>query len=129
MKNIPPREKFLEYFIKVRNIISFVIILNEGDVFRLSIPILDLRRSFEEIKPEVFKRLEKIFDEQNFILGSEVKTFERHCERYLELPEGAAVGCASGTDALLLALMAADVHDRDDGDTAVRSYNYWRWKF
>ena len=80
----------------------------------MSIPILDLRRSFEEIKPEVFKRLEKIFDEQNFILGSEVKTFERHCERYLELPEGAAVGCASGTDALLLALMAADVHEGDE---------------
>ena len=80
----------------------------------MTVPILDLRRSFKEIKPEVFEALERIFENQSFILGSEVSNFERHCEKYLELPEGSAAGCASGTDALLLALMAADVHEGDE---------------
>ena len=80
----------------------------------MTVPILDLRRSFKEIKSEVFEALERIFENQNFILGSEVSNFERHCEKYLELEEGSATGCASGTDALLLALMAADVHEGDE---------------
>lgn len=80
----------------------------------MSVPILDLSRSFNEIKPEVFDELEKIFASQSFILGSYVKNFETHCEKYLEIPEGSAVGCASGTDALLLALMACDIKEGDE---------------
>ena len=80
----------------------------------MTVPILDLTRSFKEIKPEVFSALERIFDAQNFILGSEVETFEKHCAKYLEIPEGSCVGCASGTDALLLALMSCDIHEGDE---------------
>ena len=80
----------------------------------MTVPILDLTRSFNEIKPEVFKALERIFDAQSFILGPDVKNFEAHCEKYLELPEGSAVGCASGTDSLLLALMACDIKPDDE---------------
>ena len=80
----------------------------------MAVPILDLARSFGEIKPEVFATLEKIFDAQSFILGSYVKDFETHCEKYLELPEGSAIACASGTDALLLALMACDIKPGDE---------------
>ena len=80
----------------------------------MTVPILDLTRSFKEIKPEVFEALEKIFDAQSFILGPDVKAFETHCEKYLELPEGSAVSCASGTDALLLALMACDIKLGDE---------------
>ena len=80
----------------------------------MTVPILDLKRSFSEIKPEVFTALERIFSSQSFILGREVETFERHCETYLELPEGSCVGCASGTDALLLALMAIDLKPGDE---------------
>lgn len=90
-------------------------IINLGDEKnKLTIPILDLRRSFGNIKAEVFDSLERIFENQSFILGADVNNFERHCEKYLELPEGAAIGCASGTDALLLALMACDVHEGDE---------------
>ena len=78
------------------------------------LPILDLTRSFGEIKPEVFNALERIFNKQSFILGQEVSTFETHCEKYLELPEGSCVGCASGTDALLLALMSIDIKPGDE---------------
>ena len=80
----------------------------------MTVPILDLTRSFSEIKPEVFTALERIFNAQSFILGPDVKKFETHCEKYLELPEGSAVGCASGTDALLLALMACDIKPGDE---------------
>ena len=80
----------------------------------MAVPILDLRRSFESIRPEIESRLEKIFDAQSFILGSDVKDFETHCEKYLDVPEGSCVSCASGTDALLLALMASDIHEGDE---------------
>ena len=80
----------------------------------MTVPILDLSRSFGEIKPEVFAAMERIFDSQSFILGHEVKTFETHCDSYLDVPEGSCVGCASGTDALLLALMSCDVHAGDE---------------
>ena len=80
----------------------------------MTVPILDLSRSFGEIKPEVFSALERIFNAQSFILGQEVKTFEAHCDSYLGVPEGSCVGCASGTDALLLALMSCDVRAGDE---------------
>ena len=80
----------------------------------MTVPILDLKRSFREIKHEVCTALERIFSSQSFILGREVEMFERHCETYLERPHGSCVGCASGTDALLLALMAIDLKPGDE---------------
>ncbi len=80
----------------------------------MKIPILDLGRSFKEIRSEADEAVKRIFDSQSFILGSEVSNFEKHCENYLELPENSCVSCASGTDALLLALMAADVKSGDE---------------
>ncbi|MBQ9433613.1 MAG: DegT/DnrJ/EryC1/StrS family aminotransferase [Synergistaceae bacterium] len=80
----------------------------------MTVPILDLKRSFSEIKPEVFTALERVFSTQSFILGREVEMFEKHCETYLELPKGSCIGCASGTDALLLALMASDIQPGDE---------------
>ena len=80
----------------------------------MTVPILDLSRSFSDIKPEVFAALERIFDAQSFILGHEVKAFEKHCDSYLGVPEGSCVGCASGTDALLLALMSVDIKPGDE---------------
>ena len=80
----------------------------------MTVPILDLSRSFGDIKPEVFAAMERIFAAQSFILGQEVKTFEGHCDSYLGVPEGSCVGCASGTDALLLALMSVDIKPGDE---------------
>ena len=80
----------------------------------MTVPILDLSRSFGEIKPDVFAAMERIFDAQSFILGQEVKTFESHCDSYLDVPENSCVGCASGTDALLLALMSCDIKPGDE---------------
>lgn len=86
------------------------------------LPILDLSRAYAEIRDEVRTALERVFDAQAFILGREVRTFEEHVESYLEVPEGSAVGCASGTDALVLALMALDVGPGDEVVTSPYSF-------
>ena len=84
------------------------------------LPILDLKRSYAAIKEEIHEALSRVLDSQSFILGREVETFEGHVESYLE--KGVAVGCASGTDALILALMALDVGPGDEVITTPYSF-------
>jgi len=84
------------------------------------LPILDLKRSYADIKEEIQEALSRVLDSQSFILGQEVETFEEHVESYLE--KGVAVGCASGTDALILALMALDIKPGDEVVTTPYSF-------
>ncbi|MDR1732466.1 MAG: DegT/DnrJ/EryC1/StrS family aminotransferase [Synergistaceae bacterium] len=84
------------------------------------LPILDLKRQYANIREEVQDALKRVFESQAFILGAEVCTFEEHVERYLG--RGTAVGCASGTDALVLALMALDVGPGDEVITTPYSF-------
>ena len=84
------------------------------------LPILDLKRSYAAIKGEIQEALSRVLDSQSFILGQEVETFERHVESYLE--KGVAIGCASGTDALILALMALDLKPGDEVVTTPYSF-------
>ena len=78
------------------------------------LPILDLSRAFADVRDEADAAVKRILDAQSFILGREVRTFEEHVESYLEMPESSAIGCASGSDALLLALMSLDVGPGDE---------------
>lgn len=78
------------------------------------LPMLDLGRAFAGVREDVLSAIERVIGSQSFILGREVRAFEEDVESYLGLPEGGAVGCASGTDALLLALMALDVGPGDE---------------
>ncbi|MDR2180583.1 MAG: DegT/DnrJ/EryC1/StrS family aminotransferase [Synergistaceae bacterium] len=84
------------------------------------LPILDLKRSYAAIKDEIEGALFRVLESQSFILGREVRSFEEHVESYLE--KGWAAGCASGTDALLLALMALDVGPGDEVVTTPYSF-------
>jgi dTDP-4-amino-4,6-dideoxygalactose transaminase len=84
------------------------------------LPILDLKRSRAAVGDEIREALERVFESQTFILGAEVRAFEEDVESYLE--KGTAVGCASGTDALLLALMALDVGPGDEVVTTPYSF-------
>ncbi len=69
--------------------------------------ILDLTRQYETIKDDVHAAVERVLTSQHFIGGPEVDGFERESAHYLGVT--ASIGCASGTDALWLALQAADV--------------------
>ena len=71
------------------------------------VPMLDLKRQYQSIKDEVNAAVERVLTTQHFIGGPEVDGFERESAEYLGLR--ASVGCASGTDALWLALQACGV--------------------
>jgi dTDP-4-amino-4,6-dideoxygalactose transaminase len=71
----------------------------------------DLTRQIENMKPELMKALERVLDSGQFILGSEVLALEEEIGSYLEVKH--AIGVASGTDALWLALRALGVGPGD----------------
>ena len=69
--------------------------------------MLDLERQYAPIREELLAALAEVLDHRQFILGQPVAGFERAAAQYLGVAE--AIGCASGTDALWLALAAADI--------------------
>jgi len=71
--------------------------------------MLDLKRQYETIKDEISDAIEPVLSSQHFIGGPELAAFERESAEYLGV--GASVGCASGTDALWLALRACGVEE------------------
>ena len=71
------------------------------------IPLLDLHRQYQQIREEVLAAVERVCQSQQFVLGAEVEALEREVTAFTG--GSAAVGCASGTDALWLALVAAGV--------------------
>jgi dTDP-4-amino-4,6-dideoxygalactose transaminase len=81
---------------------------------------LDLRAQFASIHDEVMQAVSKVFESQHFILGPEVKLFEE--EVAAKLGAKFAVGCASGTDALILALLDAGIGEGDEVITVPFSF-------
>jgi dTDP-4-amino-4,6-dideoxygalactose transaminase len=81
---------------------------------------LDLRAQFATIREEVMQAVAQVFESQYFILGPEVKLLEEEVAAML----GAkfAVGCASGTDALILSLLAAGIGRGDEVITTPFSF-------
>jgi len=76
------------------------------------IPLVDLRAQHDELRPEIEAAIRDIMDRSSFIGGPYVEAFERDFAAYCEARH--AVGCASGTDALKLALMAVGVKPGDE---------------
>jgi dTDP-4-amino-4,6-dideoxygalactose transaminase len=73
----------------------------------MNVPLLDLTRQHATIAGEIADALRPVIEEQRFILGPGVERLERQVEQYLDVPH--AIGCASGTDAILLAVRAFGV--------------------
>ena len=73
--------------------------------------MLDFSRQYQQIRAEIVAAIEQVCDSQHFILGREVQQFETDCARFCDVAH--AVACASGTDALWLAMAAADVGPGD----------------
>lgn len=71
------------------------------------VPTLDLKRQYAEIGGEIRAAIERVCASQQFVLGPEVEALEQEVAEYVGANH--AVGCASGTDALWLALAAAGV--------------------
>jgi dTDP-4-amino-4,6-dideoxygalactose transaminase len=76
------------------------------------VPLLDLKPQFETIREEIDRVLRRVVDSQMFILGSEVAEFEKEIAAYVGTPH--AIGCASGTDALVLSLHALGLGPGDE---------------
>ncbi len=85
-----------------------------------AIPLLDLRRQFDPIRGEVMREVERVIESQRFILGEDVDRFEGHFAAYCGTAH--AIGCASGTDALELALLALDIGPGDEVLTVPYSF-------
>jgi dTDP-4-amino-4,6-dideoxygalactose transaminase len=75
------------------------------------VPLLDLKAQYKTIKKEIDEVLIKTAESQMFILGKEVETLEKNLASYLNVKH--AIGVSSGTDALLVALMAIDIKPGD----------------
>src|ERR1700704_4089887 len=78
----------------------------------MQVPLLDLKAQYRVIKAEVMAALEAVCDEQGFVLGPRVAAFEEATTQYIG--SRYAIGCASGSDALLLSLMAMGVKAGDE---------------
>jgi dTDP-4-amino-4,6-dideoxygalactose transaminase len=78
----------------------------------MMVPLLDLKAQYRAIKPEIDAAVQRVIDTQYFILGPEVSGLETEVAAYCDTSFG--VGVASGTDALLVALMALGIGPKDE---------------
>src|SRR5580698_11294236 len=79
---------------------------------RMTVPLLDLKRQYSPLAAEIAPILENICANQQFILGRYVMEFEKAAGLYCGCAH--TVGASSGTDALLLALMALGLGAGDE---------------
>lgn len=77
-----------------------------------AIPLLDLKAGYGPMREEIQAAIERVVESQNFILGPEVEAFEEEVAVYSQCRYG--IGVSSGTDALLVALMAIDLRPGDE---------------
>jgi len=86
----------------------------------MKIPLLDLKAHHAPLKAELFEVFASVFESQAFILGPEVKALEEAIAPYCQSDH--ALGVSSGTDALLLALMALGVGPGDEVITSTYTF-------
>jgi len=79
---------------------------------KMSVPLLDLKTQYALIKKDIVPVVNEVLDSQYFILGPKVEEFERNVAAYSKA--GWGVGVSSGTDAILVSLMALDIKPGDE---------------
>jgi dTDP-4-amino-4,6-dideoxygalactose transaminase len=77
----------------------------------MKVPLLDLRAQYRTIKQDIMQEIQAVAESQYFIMGPKVNQLEKEIAAYCTTAH--AVGVSSGTDALLIALMAADIGPGD----------------
>ena len=78
----------------------------------MNVPLLDLKLQYATIRDDVRAAIDRVFESQRFVLGDEGQALEREIAGYCRVNH--AVGCASGSDALLLALMSCGIGPGDE---------------
>src|SRR6185503_1112236 len=86
----------------------------------MNVPLLDLQAQYVALRDDLQQAVERVMSSQRFVLGDEVRGLETSIAGYCQTKH--AVGCASGSDALLLALMALDVKAGDEVITTPFSF-------
>ena len=79
---------------------------------KISVPLLDLQAQYRTMDTEIMETIRRVCDSQRFILGPSVDELEREIAAYSQAKFG--IGVSSGTDALLLALMALEIGSGDE---------------
>lgn len=86
----------------------------------MNVPLLDLQAQYVSLRDDLQQAVDRVMSSQRFVLGDEVRQLETSLAEYCQTKH--AVGCASGSDALLLALMALDVKAGDEVITTPFSF-------
>jgi dTDP-4-amino-4,6-dideoxygalactose transaminase len=86
----------------------------------MNVPLLDLQAQYVSLQDDLRQAVDRVMISQRFVLGDEVRGLENSIAGYCKTKH--AVGCASGSDALLLALMALDVKAGDEVITTPFSF-------
>jgi len=86
----------------------------------MKVPLLDLKAQYETLRDELLAAIERVMDSQQFVLGPDVGALEEEVAGYCQARH--AIGCASGSDALLLALMALGIAAEDEVITSPYSF-------
>ncbi|RJP50894.1 MAG: DegT/DnrJ/EryC1/StrS family aminotransferase [Anaerolineaceae bacterium] len=84
------------------------------------VPILDLKAQYATVREDVQVAIERVMESQHFILGPEVEALEKEIAEYSQCQFG--IGVSSGTDALLVSLMALDIKPGDEVITSPYSF-------
>jgi dTDP-4-amino-4,6-dideoxygalactose transaminase len=84
------------------------------------VPLLDLQAQYAPLRDEILAAITRVCDSQRFIMGPEITAFETEIAALIGVPHAIAV--SSGTDALLLALMALDIKAGDEVITSTYSF-------
>ena len=86
----------------------------------MKIPLVDLKSNYHSIKPEIDQAIGEVLESSSFIMGPYVKTFEDQFATYTHVKH--AVGCANGTAALHLALLACGIGNGDEVVTVPNTF-------
>jgi dTDP-4-amino-4,6-dideoxygalactose transaminase len=78
----------------------------------MKVPLLDLQAQCAPLRDSLRTALDRVIDSQHFVMGADVRLLENAIARYSHSSH--AIACASGSDALLLALMALDIKPGDE---------------